>query len=104
MPMPSNGMSKGLTFPKAYEEAQFTIHDQSRLGAVRGTGLLDSEVEEAFDRLTRLAVRLVKVPAAFVSLVDEHRDFYKSACGFGEPLASSRQLEGPTFCHFTILS
>jgi len=69
---------------------------------VRSTGLLDSEVEEAFDRLTRLAVRLVKIPAAFVSLVDEDRDFYKSACGFGEPLASYRHLEGPTFCHFTV--
>ena len=71
---------------------------------MRATGLLDTEVEEAFDRLTRLAVRLVKVPAAFVSLVDENRDFYKSACGFGEPLASARELEGPTFCHFTIQS
>lgn len=69
---------------------------------MRATGLLDSEVEEAFDRLTRLAVRLVKIPVAFVSLVDEDRDFYKSACGFGEPLASYRQLEGPTFCHFTV--
>lgn len=76
--------------------------DPARLAAVRSTGLLDSEVEEAFDRLTRLAVRLVKVPAAFISLVDDHRDFYKSACGFGEPLASARAIEGETFCHYTI--
>lgn len=90
--------------PKEFEEARNAVIDERRLAAVRGTGLLDSEVEVAFDRLTRLAVRLVKVPAAFVSLVDEHRDFYKSACGFGEPLASMRELEGPTFCHFTIQS
>ena len=95
-------MSKDTTFPQAYERARRAIGDERRLAAVRGTGLLDSEVEEAFDRLTRLAVRLVKIPAAFVSLVDENRDFYKSACGFGEPLASSRELEGPTFCHFTV--
>jgi signal transduction histidine kinase len=99
-----NAVSQGTTFPQAYEEARRAISDKRRLAAVKATGLLDSEVEEAFDRLTRLAVRLVKVPAAFVSLVDEHRDFYKSACGFGEPLASSRELEGPTFCHFTIQS
>ena len=74
----------------------------ARLAAVRATGLLDSEVEEVFDRLTRLAVRLVRVPAAFISLVDEDRDFYKSACGFGEPLASARELHGPTFCHYTV--
>jgi len=100
----SNAMSQSPTFPDAYEDAKRAIGDERRLAVVRGTGLLDSEVEEAFDRLTRLAVRLVKIPAAFVSLVDENRDFYKSACGFGEPLASARQLEGPTFCHFTIQS
>ncbi len=78
------------------------VKDPARLAAVRATGLLDSEVEEVFDRLTRLAVRLLGVPAAFISLVDAERDFYKSACGFGEPLASARELAGPTFCHYTV--
>jgi len=100
----SKAVTGGPAFRAAYEAAQRKIGDERRLATVEATGLLDSEVEEAFDRLTRLAVRLVKVPAAFVSLVDENRDFYKSACGFGEPLASSRELEGPTFCHFTIQS
>ena len=76
--------------------------DPGRLAAVRATGLLDTAAEEAFDRLTRLAVRLIGVPAAFVSLVDADRDFYKSACGFGESLASARELTGPTFCHYTV--
>ena len=102
--LPTDVIDAGATFPQEYERAQRAIGNERRLAAVKATGLLDSEVEEAFDRLTRLAVRLVKIPAAFVSLVDEDRDFYKSACGFGEPLASSRQLEGPTFCHFTIQS
>lgn len=76
--------------------------DPGRLAALHETGLLDSEVEESFDRLTRLAVRLVGVPASFISLVDKDRDFYKSACGFGEPLASARELTGLTFCHYTV--
>lgn len=80
------------------------VHDATRLAALRGTGLLDSAAEPAFDRLTRLAVRLLGVPSAFFSLVDEERDFYKSACGFGEPLASTRELTGPTFCHYAIQS
>ncbi len=75
------------------------VTDPRRVAAVHATGLLDTDVEETFDRLTRLAVRLVGVPAAFVSLVDANRDFYKSACGFGEPLATARELTGPTFCH-----
>ncbi|MEO7086027.1 MAG: ATP-binding protein, partial [Gemmatimonadaceae bacterium] len=78
--------------------------DSARLAALRSTELLDTDIEDAFDRVTKLAVRLVDVPAAFISLVDANRDFYKSACGFPEPLATSRELSGPTFCHFTILS
>lgn len=76
--------------------------DPARLAAVRGTGLLDTAPEPAFDRLTRMAVRLLRVPATFLSLVDEERDFYKAATGFGEPLASARELAGRTFCHFSI--
>jgi signal transduction histidine kinase len=54
--------------------------------------------------MTRLAVKLLDVPAAFISLVDDNRDFYKSASGFGEPLHSARQLTGRTFCHYAIQS
>lgn len=80
------------------------VRDPARVAALRETALLDTPPEETFDRLTRLAVRLVRVPVAFVSLVDEDRDFYKSHCGFGEPLATVRQLEGTTFCHYAIAS
>ena len=73
-----------------------------RLAVLQRTGLLDTESEEVFDRLTRLAVKLVRVPSAFISLVDSDRDFYKSAQGFGEPLATRRVLHGKTFCHYAI--
>lgn len=79
------------------------ITDPARLQAVRDTGLLDTPAEAGFDRLTRLAARLTGAPATFVSLVDRDRDFYKSHCGFGEPLSSERQLQGRTFCHYTLL-
>jgi len=81
-----------------------TIEDPGRLATLASTGLLDTEVEEVFDRMTRLAVKLLGVPAAFLSLVDSNRDFYKSASGFGEPLRSSRELTGRTFCHYAIQS
>lgn len=68
------------------------------------TGLLDTPPEESFDRLTKLAAKLTGVPSTFISLVDEGRDFYKSCFGFGEPLATTRQLEGRTFCHHAIVS
>ena len=83
-------------------EKQSAQRSPRRLAAVRATGLLDMPSLGGFDRLTRLGSRLLGVPATFISLVDEHRDFYLSHCGFGEPLASDRQLTGQTFCHFTI--
>ena len=78
--------------------------DANRLGAVRGTGLLDTPPTAALDRLTQLAAALIEVPATFISLVDENRDFYLSHCGFGEPLATTRELEGTTFCHYAMVS
>jgi signal transduction histidine kinase len=85
-------------------DPQSVISDRQRLEAVLQTGLLDTPPEESFDRLTRLAAKLIGVPSTFISLVDQTRDFYKSCFGFGEPLASVRQLEGGTFCHHAIVS
>lgn len=49
-----------------------------RLRVLHASGLLDSEPEERFDRLTRLARRMFKVKYAFVSLVDQDRNWFKS--------------------------
>ncbi|HXG70207.1 MAG TPA: GAF domain-containing protein [Gemmatimonadaceae bacterium] len=78
------------------------LKDPKRLAAVRALRLLDTLPTPGFDRITRLGARVLNVPATFISLVEDHRDFYLSHCGFGEPLASERQLTGQTFCHFTI--
>ncbi len=86
----------------AFADARTVVGSASRLDVLRSTGLLDTASEESFDRLTRLAVHLVGAPAAFVSLVDEWRDFYKSACGLPEPIASAREMRGPTFCHLAV--
>ncbi len=80
------------------------VRDPLRVAAVRRTELLDTAPEEVFDRLTRLAARILGVPATFLSLVDADRDFYKSCFGFPEPLASGRELSGTTFCHYAIAS
>lgn len=95
-----NGVS--ATVNQAQLEA--SLRDRERLDAVLQTGLLDTPAEETFDRLTRLAAKLVKVPATFISLVDEQRDFYKSCFGLSGPLSATRELEGRTFCHFALVS
>jgi len=77
--------------------------DPARIDAVARVRLQQVS-DERFDRLSRIALEVVGADAAFVSLVDEDADHYIGAAGFPEPLASTRRLEGETFCHFTLVS
>ena len=81
------------------------IGDPGRVAAVRATGLLDTEPEEAFDRLTRLAADVVGVPMAFVTLVDDRRSYWKSTAGFdaGPPDDRQNAVED-SFCQFVVAS
>jgi two-component system CheB/CheR fusion protein len=75
----------------------------SRLGALRATGALDSPPEESFDRLTRLAARVLRCPVALVSLVDADRQFFKSCVGLPEPWRSRRQTAlSHSFCQHAV--
>ncbi len=72
-----------------------------RLLVLRETRLLDSPPGRAFDRLTRMAAQIVNAPVALVSLVDEQRQFFKSAYGLGEPWAAMRQTPlSHSFCQY----
>src|SRR5712671_4490190 len=81
------------------------IGDEARLEALRRTLLLDSPPEESFDRLTRLATAVLKVPVALVSLIDGKRSFIKSCFGLSGPLAASRQTPlSHSFCKHAVAS
>jgi GAF domain-containing protein len=66
------------------------VRNISRLAALQKTGLLDSPADAAFDRLTRLAAKIIQAPIALVTLVDGDRQFFKSAVGVPEPWKSRR--------------
>jgi signal transduction histidine kinase len=81
------------------------LADPGRLAALRATALLDSPPEEAFDRLTRLASRVLDVPVALVSLVDDDRQFFKSCIGLAEPWNSQRGTPlSHSFCQHAVVS
>jgi PAS domain S-box-containing protein len=62
-------------------EAPLAAHEPQRLEALRALNLLDTAPEERFDRITRLAARVLGVQAVALILVDEHRLFFKSRSG-----------------------
>ena len=81
------------------------LSEPGRLEALRSTGLMDSPCEPSFDRLTRLASRLIRAPVALVSLVDPCRQFFKSAVGLPEPWASARETPlSHSFCQHVVAS
>jgi diguanylate cyclase (GGDEF)-like protein/PAS domain S-box-containing protein len=57
------------------------LSDPARLRALIRSELMDSSPEEVFDRLTRLTSRVMDAPVALMSLVDDERQFFKSAVG-----------------------
>jgi phosphoribosyl 1,2-cyclic phosphodiesterase/CheY-like chemotaxis protein len=73
--------------------------EEERLAALHRLAILDTEPEERFDKFTRIAVAMFNVPIALVSLIDENRQWLKSACG-----TSIRESSRDTsFCAHAIL-
>ena len=66
-----------------------------RLAALHNTGLLESPAEERLDGFTRLAAQILGVPKVAISLVDETRQYFKSAsCPTASEPAGWYPLEG----------
>ncbi|MFC4426880.1 diguanylate cyclase domain-containing protein [Deinococcus navajonensis] len=75
-------------------------HEYARLLELARYDILDSAPEEAFDRLTRLAARTLRAPAAVLNFVDQDRQWGKSCFGTGD----STGPRSDSFCAWTILS
>ena len=56
-------------------------NEEKRLAALSLLNILDTPAEERFDRLTRLACKMLNTPAALVSLVADDRQWFKSSAG-----------------------
>ena len=67
------------------------IRDPERLEVLRRARLLDAPPEPAFDRLTRLASRLLDAPISLVTLIEEDRQYFLSCVGLPDSLTERRQ-------------
>ena len=74
-------------------------NEKERLKTLRSTDILDTDPEERFDRLTRMAQRFFGVSIALVSLVDENRQWFKSKAGL-DACETGRDI---SFCGHAIL-
>ena len=70
-----------------------------RLQTLRNYAILDTPPEAAFERIAWLAARCLSAPIATVSFVDEHRQWFKAACG----LEARETPRDDSFCTHTIL-
>ena len=75
------------------------LADPVRVAMLRGTGLLGSPAEEAFDRLTGLARKMFGTPIAMMTLLDDTQLRAKSCAG-PRHLAASPLKE--TFCQHVV--
>lgn len=74
-------------------------NESERLRRLRRYGILDTPPSPRFDRIARLAGRLLDCPIALISLVDEQRQWFKARVGL-EVTETSR---ADAFCAHTIL-
>lgn len=74
--------SLALTDPVAQmTPPDFPSNELVRVSLLRSLAILDTDCEERFDRVTRIAQRLFNVPIALVSMVDANRQWFKSCIG-----------------------
>lgn len=73
--------------------------EAERQQSLESLNLLDTAIEERFERVTRLASRLIGTPIAAISLIDGDRQWFKSVQG----LNSSETSRDVSFCAHAIL-
>ena len=80
-------------------DALTSIREAERLEKLRSFSLLDTAPEREFDAIVLLAQRLFSAPIALVSLVDDHRQWFKAKCG----LAMTEGARSDAFCAHAML-
>ncbi len=74
-------------------------NEQDRLNVLMSYHILDAFSEEEYDNITKLVAQICNVPTAFISLIDDNRQWFKSRIG----LDDTEMPRDISFCQYTIM-
>jgi len=75
-------------------------NEEERIAYLKRTGQLDSDDEEVFNAIVRLAQSYFRVPIVSITLIDRDRQWFKARCGL-TPSETPRDI---SFCTHAIMN
>lgn len=75
-------------------------NESARLEALRRYRLMDTAPEQVYDDIVKIAAHICEVPTVLITLLDEHRQWFKSRMGLGVEETPREQA----FCSHAIMT